>query len=186
MDLTKEQAVHASGMCIDNALSFLEDARLLYSKKRLQHTWISYQFAFEELGKATVMIEQLEQNQNPIVLSDEMRKRHQIRSDYIKDLIKITNDRIQHYEDVWANFPMPFAKVRASELAQKFANLDQAIIDDVTESGHKRRIDCFTNFDENTCEPKIGDPARNDHCKISDEIIEKIIGDLRNRLEKVN
>ena len=68
--LTKEQAEKAIKMCLDNARSYLDDADMYVSNNRLDHLAIPIEFAMEEIGKAKIIYDKMENNNSKILLSD--------------------------------------------------------------------------------------------------------------------
>jgi AbiV family abortive infection protein len=185
MDLTRHQAHNAIPMCLSNAKEYLEDAKIKYEKRRLQHIRIEFQFALEELGKAKVMMDQMNAGNQTIQMSNAIRKTRQIKVDHIKNLIKVPSAKEKEYEDVWANFPMPFIQMAAKRIAEKFAVLDQDIITDIVTDGHNKRLRTFVNFDDNTCDPYLDGPMREGDCQLMIRVIEEIIKDFTNQASQI-
>lgn len=185
MDISKSHALQAIEMCLTNAQNYLDDANALYSQRKLEHIWVSYQFAFEELGKAKAMIDQLEQNTIPVKMNNAIRTKHQIKIDYIKDLIKITPEREKYYHDTWSNFPLFNMFGDIEKTKNSFVALDQEIVNQLVTDGHEKRKRAFVNFKPDGT-PHLDDKMREGDCVIISEIIQKIIEDLRIKSSKIN
>lgn len=178
MDLTRTQAIDATKLCLYNTKEYLEDARVLYEKRRLQHIRISFQFALEETGKAKAMIDQLNAGNSIIEMNHAMRKEHQPKIDYIKNLIKVPPEREKYFEDVWSAFPMSFIQMNANHFAKKFVELDQDILNDIIDDAHEKRLRTLVNFDGNTHDAYLDPPMREGDCEIMIEVITKLFNDL--------
>jgi hypothetical protein len=184
LDISKEQAVQAIELCLQNTTGFLEDARVLFSAKKLQRIWMAYENALEELGKTKEMLGQLEQGKNPIQMNNEIRTRHQKQLDAIKNDIGIPEDRVNEYERIWAEFPMPHIQLNAKHYAEQFKELDKAIVEDLADKGHQRRKDCRVNFKANG-DPYMVPPMREGDCKLMEEVIEGKIIEFQKRLDNL-
>lgn len=202
--VSRNDALKAIQMCLDNTLGFLKDAAILRSVNRYDRLWMQYQFAFEELGKINFMLSQLENGDNPIQMNNAIRTKHEIQIAHIKNLAKITPDMEKEYEQIWLDFPMlnPVAgpifeneeaeKMRkllhqslAKDSTGKFVDIDQAILDELLDIGHQLRKDCRVNFDANTGKPYKAEPLRHDKAKIADGVITQLVSDFQSRLEKL-
>lgn len=185
VDLTRTQAYDAIPMCLSNAKEYLEDAKIKYEKRRLKHIRIEFQFALEELGKAKVMMDQMNAGNQTITMNNAIRKTHQIKVDYIKSLITVPPAKEKEYEDIWTGFPMPFIQMDAKRIAGKFAALDQDIITDIVTDGHNKRLRTFVNFDDNTHDPYLDGPMREGDSQLMIEVIEKLIDDFQSQAKQI-
>ena len=68
--LTSEQAETAIKLCLDNARTYLEDADMYISNNRTEHLAIPIEFAMEEIGKAKIIYDKLQNNSSKILLSE--------------------------------------------------------------------------------------------------------------------
>ena len=68
-ELTQEQAERDIKMCLDNAWSYLDDADMYESNKRIDHVAIPIEFAMEEIGKTKIIYDKTLQNNSKISLS---------------------------------------------------------------------------------------------------------------------
>jgi len=184
MDLTKEQAISAIDLCLQNTTGFLEDSVVLHSARKLQRIWMAYENALEELGKTKEMLEQLEQGKNPVQMNNEIRTHHPKQLATIKNDVKVPEDRVNEYERIWSEFPMPHIQLNARYYAEQFEKLDQSIVDDLTDKGHQRRKDCRVNFKPNG-DPYLSEPMRGGDCKLIEETIESKILEFQKRLDKI-
>ena len=184
MDISKEQAVKAIDLCLQNTTGFLEDARVLFSAKKLQRIWMAYENALEELGKTKKMLEQLEQGNNLIQMNNEIRTNHPTQLNTIKNEIEIPEDRVNEYERIWSEFPMPHIQLNAKYYAEQFEKLDKAIVDDLVDHGHQRRKDCRVNFKSNG-DAFMAPPMREGDCKLIEDVIEEKIIEFQKRLDKL-
>lgn len=69
--LTQEQAEKAIQMCLENAESYLDDADMYISNNKTNHLAIPIVFAIEEIGKAKIIYDKLEEDNSKIQLSRE-------------------------------------------------------------------------------------------------------------------
>ncbi|PJC49926.1 MAG: hypothetical protein CO032_07435 [Nitrosopumilales archaeon CG_4_9_14_0_2_um_filter_34_16] len=205
VEVTKDDAIKAIQMCLENTLGFLEDARILISKNRHDRLWMQFQFAFEELGKTNFMLTQLENEDDPIQMNNDIRTKHEIQMAHIKNLARITPYMKDEYERVWLDFPMlnpttgpvfeneETEKMRkllhqslAKDAAENFTELDQAILDELLDEGHQLRKDCRVNFDVNTGKPYKAEALRTDKARIAQGIIEELVSNFQQRLENIS
>jgi len=57
--ITKKQANIAFGLCKDNINSFISDIEILLKENKFDHIIIPIQFAMEELGKAKILVDKI-------------------------------------------------------------------------------------------------------------------------------
>ena len=68
--ITKKQANKAFELCIDNINSFIQDIEILLKESKFDHIIIQIQFAMEELGKAKILADKINDNSSDkIILS---------------------------------------------------------------------------------------------------------------------
>ena len=67
--LTPELANKAIKMCLENAESYLNDVDMYISNNKTDHLAIPIAFAMEEIGKAKIIYDKLEENNSKIQLS---------------------------------------------------------------------------------------------------------------------
>ena len=67
--LTQEQAEKAIEMCLENAESYLNDADMYISNNKTDHLAIPIVFAIEEIGKAKIIYDKIENSSSKISLS---------------------------------------------------------------------------------------------------------------------
>lgn len=193
VELTRQQAFDASKLCLQNARDYLEDAKMYYEKRRLQHIRIPFEFALEESGKFRAMYDQLQQGNTIISMNYKMRKGHQIKVDYIKQFVKVSSKKEGYYEDVWTQFPFLSPDVnpvftgkaenmrtmvqrqRGLDVAKKFVKLDQDILHDLIDAAHDKRLGTLVNFDDNTFDPKLDPPMREGDCDLLIDTIENML-----------
>jgi len=64
-------------LCKDNILAFLRDARLIIEEGRLNHAYVSVEFAIEELGKIVMLKEALNSSKDdPVLVKDRIFRSH--------------------------------------------------------------------------------------------------------------
>ena len=193
VDLTRQQAYDASKLCLLNAREYIEDAKMHYEKRRLQHIRIPFQFSLEEAGKARAMIDQLQHGAPTIQMNYQMRKGHQIKVDYIKTFVKVSPQKEQEYDDAWSGFPFlsPTAepvftgeaeamrqllqKQIASKATKSFVGLDESILDDLVTNSHEKRLGTLVNFDDTTRNPMLDDAMSEGDCLLLIDTISNML-----------
>ena len=204
MDLTRQQAYDATKLCLKNARDFLDDAKMHYENKRLQHIRIPLVFALEEAGKAKVMMDQLQAGDSVIEMNPTMRRGHQIKVDYIKQFVKVSPQKEQYYEDVWSNFPFlsptvepvftgeaeemrkMFKQQMGKEASEKFVKLDQDILNGLITGASEKRLGTFVNFDENTHDANLAPPMREGDCDLLIDTLYNMLDNFDNTFNQIN
>lgn len=88
--LTPEQAEKAIKMCLENAESYLDDADMFVSKNKTDHLAIPIVFAMEEIGKAKIIYDKIENSSSEILLSDKDGiYDHKIKTENVNSLIEL-------------------------------------------------------------------------------------------------
>lgn len=203
VELTRQQAYDATKLCLKNAREYLEDAKMHYEKRRLQHIRVPFQFALEEAGKARTMYDQLQQGKTQISMNYDMRKGHQIKVDYIKQFVKVSDNKEQYYEGVWTNFPFlsptaePIFTGEAEEMrlmmqnqmgldaSKKFVELDQDILHDLITDAHDKRLGTLVNFDDTTHDPHLDSSMREGDCDLLIDTIENMLNSFDSDFSKI-
>jgi len=69
-------------LCKANVIDFLKDAKLIIAEKRLNHAYVSVEYAIEEFGKAEILKEVLQSSEgDPMIVSARVFKSHKYKDD---------------------------------------------------------------------------------------------------------
>lgn len=127
-------------LCKKNILDFLEDARLLIERGRLNHAFVSVEFAIEELGKIVMLKEALTSSDaEPVLVEEDVFRKHRGKS---KKAWTVLDSKFRaiydegHFNDEYFDFRDFFTDTKAS---------------------HETRLQCaFVDFDESGSKWHIG------------------------------
>jgi len=117
-------------LCKKNIQNFLEDARLLVEHGRMNHAYVSVQFAIEELGKIVMLKESFENSKaDPILVAWKVFRSHKAKS-----------------EKAWTVLDPRFKTIYDEGcFDDKF--FDPSSFDTDTKAGHRTRLECaFVDF----------------------------------------
>ena len=158
--ITKKQANIAFGLCIDNITSFIQDIEIMLKESKFDHIIIPIQFAMEELGKAKILVDKINNSlSDKITLTKndgwlDHEKKVEIASELI-DLPRYQKELIDSLMrcspmDIFSGFPPGF-------LADAVVYGELEELQDKAKQGHSLRLESsFVGFDKNTGEPMIG------------------------------
>ncbi|MCA9827119.1 MAG: AbiV family abortive infection protein [Nitrosopumilus sp.] len=159
-ELTQEQTERAIKMCLDNAWSYLDDADMYVSNNRTEHLAIQIVFAMEEIGKAKIIYDKIEENISKIFLSSKDGiYDHQTKLKKAVSLIELDMDDElgdEMAEDLLLGGSGTFDfYLDPSKISDKIKQ--ETELKNTGEQGHKIRLAIsFVDFDAVTGEPEIG------------------------------
>jgi AbiV family abortive infection protein len=82
IEIPKARIQEGIDLCKTNIIDFLNDAKLMIAEKRLNHAYVSIEFAIEEFGKAIMLRESLESSTtDPVIVRDSVFKSHKGKSE---------------------------------------------------------------------------------------------------------
>lgn len=150
--LTKEQSDKAIELCLKNAKSFLEDAKISIASGKTDHLSIPIVYSLEEIGKAKMIQDAALTNPNNISLNYDPRTYHEKKLSRAVEILDVPFlDRFQidmlfDMEEYMGTSPMAISATendrnRLKEIANNTHNL--------------RKNTAFVNFDPNTNEPYL-------------------------------
>ncbi|MDH3516276.1 MAG: AbiV family abortive infection protein [Nitrosopumilus sp.] len=161
--MTREQAEKAITMCLDNAWSYLNDADMYVSNNRTDHLAIPIEFAMEEIGKAKIIYDKIEQSNSKILLSSKDGiYSHLTKMEKAVSLIELDgSDELadEMAEDLllggYSGFDYSLDLSTISNIIKKEIELKNT-----GKQGHDIRLaSSYIDFDPITNEPKIQKPS---------------------------
>jgi len=171
--LTKEQAKKAIEMCLENAESYLNDADMYISNNKTDHLATPIVFAMEEIGKAKIIYDKLENSSSKIALSNKDGiYDHKIKTEKDSSLIeldvgeKIAKSLLLGDVDGYLVDPLTISVNIREENELK----------NTGKKGHDIRLtSSYVDFDSVTSEPKI-EKSSGDLSKLIKNLFEIIHG----------
>ena len=171
--LTPEQAKKAIDMCLENAESYLNDADMYVSNNKTDHLAIPIVFAMEEIGKAKIIYDKIENNNSKISLSyKDGIYSHEAKTEKTNSLIeldvgeKIAKALLLGDIDGYLVDPLTISENIRKENELK----------DTGKKGHGIRLtSSYVDFDPVTSEPKI-EKSSGDLSKLIKNLFEIIHG----------
>ena len=201
MLVSKNDAIKAVEICLDNTLCFIVDAEVLRNANKLDNLWIQYQFAFEELGKTNAMLTQLENDPDDVQMNNEIRTKHRIQMTHIRNLANLPPETKQNYKDAWKDMPIsPDGSVfpgEAGELQRKlwdgifdnaskrFVKIDEQYLNHFLAEGDQLRKDCRVNFKEDG-KPYRAERITNGEINVILTVLNWLIENFRTRLSNLS
>jgi len=151
--LTHEQANRAIKMCLDNAWSYLKDADMYISNNKTEHLAIPIEFALEEIGKAKIIFDKIDNNSKILLSYKDGIYDHIIKIKRAVSLIELdAGEKIAESLALgFDEFDYLFVPSAISVIVEKEIKLKNT-----GKKGHEIRLaSSFVDFDSATNEPKI-------------------------------
>jgi len=152
VQLTREQANKAIEMCLQNAKSFLEDAKMNIKNRKTDHLSIPIVYSLEEIGKAKMIQDAMSTNSDNIILEYDPRTYHEKKLSRAVEILDVPfADRFQ----IDMLFDME-EWMGTSSMAISATENDRTKLKNIANSTHNlRKKTAFVNFDSNTNEPYL-------------------------------
>ena len=116
-------------LCKKNILDFLRDAKIIIKERRLNHAYVSVQFAIEELGKIVMLKEALESSKDDSVLVEE----------------KVFRSHREKSEKAWTVLSPKFKTICEGIFNNRL--FDPRLFNTPTTVSHETRLECaFVDF----------------------------------------
>ncbi len=178
--LSRTQALKAVDLCLQNALSFIEDARFSISNKKLDHLPIPIQFAMEEIAKSKIILDKVKSSQSSITVTE-----NDGLYDHIAKL-KVAVAMLDLPQTQQIRLSLVFGE---DEPFDYFLNpLVKAIVDREAKTlkqkasrGHNMRVSSsFVAFDPSTGEPQLGHNMREDDLRLWIDAVSELLEKVKN------
>ena len=158
--ITKKQANEAFGLCIDNINSFISDIEILLKENKFDHIIIPIQFAMEELGKAKIFVDKINNSSSDKITltKNDGWLDHEKKVEIASELIDLPEYQKQLLDTIIGHYPMDlFSGFPPGFLADAVEYGELEELQDKAKQGHSLRLESsFVGFNRETGDPTLG------------------------------
>ncbi len=154
--ITKKQANEAFGLCIDNINSFIQDVEIMLKENKFDHIIIPIQFAMEELGKAKILVDKINNSSSDKITltKNDGWLDHEKKVEIASELIDLPRYQKELIESLIGYDPIDFTP---DFLTDVIVDSEVEVLKDKAKQGHLLRLESsFVGFNQETGDPIIG------------------------------
>lgn len=155
--ITKKQANEAFGLCIDNINSFIQDIEILLKESKFDHIIIPIQFAMEELGKAKIIVEKINNSSSDKIILSKIDGwlDHEKKVEIASELIDLPRYQKELIESLIGYDPIDFTP---DFLSETIVDSEVEELKDKAKQGHSLRLESsFVGFNKESGVPMLGE-----------------------------
>ena len=156
--ITMDQAYKSINMCKSNALALMNEAMFLWANDRILSIPILFQFAFEEIGKAKMIFDILDNNKKSKTIKVNIKNlsNHKRKHNAFIQLLKQAQKGELRKGVLFSNNPRENAEAN-KKYGRPMLKESATKLLELIEQSHKLRLESsFVDFDTQTGDPKYG------------------------------